>query len=98
LTLRIDVSNGKSGASVRVAGRLDGAAARELWETCLEQRGAVTLDLQDLTSADTEAIETLRGLRDIGGRIVGASPYVRLLLRSAMGDEGAPSDPDKEEE
>jgi hypothetical protein len=83
---------------VRISGRLDGAAARELWETCLRQKGVVTLDLRDLTSADPEAIETLRGLRYRGGRIVGASPYVRLLLGSAVGDEGALWDLDEEDE
>jgi hypothetical protein len=94
LTARIDVAKGASGASVRVAGRLDESAARELWRLCLLQTGVLILDLEDLTSADPAALETLRGLRDRGCRIVGAWPYIRLLLDGAG---GVLSDPDKEE-
>jgi len=80
LTARIDLGDGASGPSIRVAGRLDEPAARELLDVCRHRPGVLLVDLAELTSADRFAIEALRRIRSQGARIVGASPYITLLL------------------
>ena len=42
--------------------------------------GALRLDLSELRSADKAGLATLRAHRAAGGSIVGASPYIKLLL------------------
>ena len=96
MTARIDLSEGTGAVSVRVAGRLEETTARELLELCRRQTGRITLDLEDLQSADRAAVETLKGLRDAGARIEGATPYVRMLLNG--GTEAAPPAANSKEE
>jgi anti-anti-sigma regulatory factor len=98
LAARIDVGKGQSGVSVRVSGRLDEPVARELRELCQRQTGALLLDLESLRSADEAALAILRELRDAGGRIVGASPYIRLLLDGDSGAEAVPGSESNEAE
>lgn len=83
---------------VRVAGRLEGSAARELLELCRRQTGRLTLDLEDLLSTDRAAVETLKDLRDAGARIEGASPYVRMLLNGGTRAAERAADSQEEDE
>jgi hypothetical protein len=80
LTARIDVTEETGSASVRVAGRLDESSAHVLLELCHDRMGALLIGLEDLVSADRAAIETLQDLRAAGARLVGASPYMAMLL------------------
>jgi hypothetical protein len=100
LTARIDLSEGVGGSSVRVAGRLEEAAARELLELCRHRTGWLLVDLAELVSADRVGTEILKDLRDAGARIVGASPYIRMLLNGGLDPEvSAPiTDSTKEDE
>jgi anti-anti-sigma regulatory factor len=98
LAARIDLSESTGGVSVRVAGRLEEAAARELLDLCRRPTGRLTLDLEDLISVDRAALETLKDLRAAGARIVGASPYVRMLLNGGMGAVPPAADPEEEDE
>lgn len=72
-----------SGVTVfRLEGWLEGEAVAELERVALESAGPIRLDLSGLRSADTEGLHALRALRTTGATLVGASPYIRLLLGS----------------
>jgi hypothetical protein len=98
LTARIDVAHGAEGACLRVAGRLEGSAAQELLEVCRRQRGVLFIDLEELLSLDHTSVETLQELRAAGARIVGASPYIAMLLNGRPDSPVAAMDSEKEEE
>ena len=98
LTARIDVTEQTGSASVRVAGRLDESAALELLELCHHRMGALVIDLEDLVSADRAAIETLQDLRAAGARVVGASPYITMLLNGRPDARAAGTDHEIKEE
>jgi hypothetical protein len=80
VTCRVDVSREPGRALVRIHGRLDGAAVRELELVCREEPGLLILDLTYLMSADDAGIATLRHLVVDGAQLTGMSPYVALLL------------------
>ena len=65
---------------VRLEGWLEGEAVAELERVVSGGSGPLCLDLSELRSADTEGLDGLRALRAAGATIVGASPYIRLLL------------------
>jgi anti-anti-sigma regulatory factor len=98
MTARIDLAEGAGGTSIRVAGWLDEATARELLDLCSRRRGVLIIDLSGLVSADRPAVETLQGLRDAGACIVGASPYITMLLAQGLEGPAPATDSDKEEE
>ena len=52
--------------------------------------GPVHLDVAGLRSASPDGVQALRSFSDRGGKIVGASPFILLLLAtaSAIGEEG----------
>jgi anti-anti-sigma regulatory factor len=70
---------------VRVSGQLDATGAAELHELCGARSGALILDLEELVAVDPAALATLRALREEGGRVIGASHYIRLLLDGDTG-------------
>jgi hypothetical protein len=80
LTIRIDVLEDAGDLSVRVAGGLDERSAHELQQLCRGCATAPVIDLSGLQSADDAALGVLEALRASGSRVVGASPYVQLLL------------------
>ncbi len=98
LIARIDVTEQAGGASLRVAGRLEESSARELLELCHRRTGALLIDLEDLVSADCAAIETLQNLRAAGANVVGASPYITMLLNERPDAPDARTDPALKEE
>lgn len=68
-------------------GRLSGRCIEELRESCdiHELAGAMrlTLDLADVSFADTEGIELLKDLMSRGVTILNLVPYLALQLRIA---------------
>lgn len=65
---------------VRLEGWLEGETVAELERVIHGGSGPLRLDLCELRSADAAGLATLRALRAAGASIVGASPYMRLLL------------------
>jgi anti-anti-sigma regulatory factor len=65
---------------VRLEGWLAGEAVAELERVVNGDSGPLRLDLSELRSADTAGLDVLRALRAAGASLVGASPYIRLLL------------------
>jgi anti-anti-sigma regulatory factor len=80
VTCRLDVSREPGRVVVRIHGRLDGAAVRELERVCREEPGLLILELTHLMSADDAGIATLRHLAVEGAHLTSMSPYVALLL------------------
>jgi len=91
LAYRISSAPGKSETTVLVEGHLSAAGARDL-EREVQRRapGPVHLDVAGLRSASPDGVQALRSFSDRGGKIVGASPFILLLLAtaSAIGEEG----------
>jgi len=67
---------------VRLEGWLEGESVAELERVINGDSGSLRLDLSELRSADTAGLAALRALRASGASIVGASPYIKLLLGS----------------
>ena len=71
---------------LRVEGRVTGLWVDELRRTCevqaLEEKIQLTLDLADVSFADTEGIELLRELRTAGVILFRPTPWVAQQLTS----------------
>jgi hypothetical protein len=80
VTLRIALDQDSGVQVVRLDGWLEGEAVAELERVMSGCAGALRLDLTHLRSADPAGLIALRGLRARGAGLVGASPYIRLLL------------------
>jgi anti-anti-sigma regulatory factor len=65
---------------VRLEGWLEGEVVAELESVVSGESGPLRLDLSELRSADKAGLDALRALRAAGAALVGASPYIRLLL------------------
>jgi anti-anti-sigma regulatory factor len=65
---------------VRLEGWLEGEAVAELERVVNEESGPLRLDLSELRSVDAAGLDALRALRAAGASLVGASPYIKLLL------------------
>lgn len=65
---------------VRVAGRLEDAQVPDLLAACYEADRAVQVDLTDVISIDTIAVEALHRVGDTGARLVGVPKYIQLKL------------------
>jgi len=51
---------------------------------CLAAQGALFLDVMNLQFADKEGLNAIKRLASEGAQVVGASPYIRLLLDLAL--------------
>jgi ABC-type transporter Mla MlaB component len=81
VSLYIGRSLDSSGTVFHLEGWLEGEAVAELQRVALvESAGPIRLDLSGLRSADVAGLNALRALRTTGATLVGASPYIRLLL------------------
>jgi hypothetical protein len=80
VTLYIACESDSGVRVVRLEGWLEGEAVAELEWVVNGGSGPVRLDLSELRSADAAGLEALRALRAAGASLVGASPYIRLLL------------------
>jgi anti-anti-sigma regulatory factor len=85
--IRIDIKSEGAETVVRIAGRLSGAAVPLFRKACDPIEGAFVLDLSNLLSADAAGIEVIRKVGETGVEVRGASPFVRLLLDDAPGEE-----------
>jgi hypothetical protein len=80
VTIRITaVGEGKT-RTLRVDGRLVGDDVAEVVRACGDLKEPVVLDLGGLRFADGRAVSVLRDLQARGVTLLGASPYIRLLL------------------
>lgn len=80
MTIYIGCSSDSGIRVVRLEGWLEGEAVAELERVIEGGAGALRLDLSELRSADKAGITALRAHRASGASIVGASPYIKLLL------------------
>jgi len=80
MTLRIMTTGSNLRATIKIDGRLTGEEGPELRRVCAGASGRPVIDLTDLQSADREGVRVLRALRAKGADLVGASPYIQLLL------------------
>ena len=78
--IRITASVKNSCLTVKADGRLLSGDTAELIRACQGSSGSVVIDLSDLFFADREGIAVLKMLRGRGARLVGARPYVALVL------------------
>ena len=65
---------------VHVDGRLAVENVAELERVCRPLKGPITLNLTNLLSVDDRGIKAVREIEKRGAEIVGASPYIQLLL------------------
>jgi hypothetical protein len=70
------------GTAVKVDGWLDAAGVAALLEACARSPSPLVLDLTDLRDADPDGVAALLRLAASDVTIVGASPYIQLLLRN----------------
>jgi hypothetical protein len=80
MTIYISCSSDSGTRTVRIEGWLEGEAVVELERVVEGASGALRLDLSELRSADKAGLAALRAHRAVGDSIVGASPYIKLLL------------------
>jgi hypothetical protein len=90
--LRLTVTRRKRSTVVRVDGRLMIDNLTELREVVGTVSGHAVIDLTNLLSVDDLGIAMLRSLADDGARLVGASPYVALLLEDGTAGPAARAD------
>lgn len=95
MTLRIEKSVDPGAAAIVLHGWLSGAEVAEL-ERAAEAHGrAARIHIEHLAGADAEGLRALRRLRCGGASLVGASPYIELLLeRTATAQDTDPVDSD----
>lgn len=80
MTLYIASDSDSGVRVVRLEGWLEGEAVAELERVVNEESGPLRLDLSELRSVDAAGLDALRALRAAGASLVGASPYIKLLL------------------
>lgn len=82
MTLHIVCTRVEGEARIELHGRLSGPEIAELRTACASQTPPVRLriDLENLSGASPDGILALKELRASGAHLVGASPYIELLL------------------
>ncbi len=75
---------------LRVDGHMEGDDSAELLRVYEELSGSKTVDLGGVQFVDGRAAVALRTLQAGGATLVGASPYVRLVLGRPATDEDSP--------
>jgi hypothetical protein len=88
MTIYIASSSDSGTRIVRIEGWLEGEAVAELERVIDGGSGALRLDLSELRSADKAGLAALRAHRVAGALIVGASPYIKLLLGTEIRERG----------
>jgi hypothetical protein len=78
----IQVLNENNVRTVSVAGRLADAHIPDLMLACGECSAALRVDLTDVVSTDTIAVEALRRICDGGAQLVGVPMYLQIKLDS----------------
>ena len=90
--IRITSSEEGSNKVVRIAGRIEEQHLAELQRLCSASGRTVAIDLSDLQSADSAGIQWLHYASRQGTAIVGASPYITLLIDRAAQRFGTSSE------
>ena len=83
MTLRIDVVAAGGAPTIVLSGWLSKAEVAEFERTVAETGLPLRIDLGQLVQADAEGRQSLCRQKRSGAVLVGASPYVGLLLDSA---------------
>jgi hypothetical protein len=86
VTLYIGCDSDSGVTVLRLEGWLEGEAVAELERVAHDSAGPIRLDLSGLRSADVAGLKALRALRTTGASLVGASPYMGLLLGSRVAE------------
>ena len=73
---------------VELHGWLSGPEIAEFQATCSGKPLPFRIDLENLAGASADGILALKEQQCRGARLVGASPYIDLLLRSRKADGG----------
>jgi anti-anti-sigma regulatory factor len=84
MVIRID-NVGGSPRVVRVAGSVAGEDVAVLRELVAREGLPDSIDLSDVEFVDAQGAHALRELEAVGAALVGAVPFVALLLRSRPG-------------
>jgi anti-anti-sigma regulatory factor len=80
MNIRIDIETKGPVDVVHVSGRLVVSSIRQLTNVCEPMAGHFVLDLSKLLFADDAGINVIRGLREKGADISGASSFIRFLI------------------
>ena len=86
--LRVETVKQGSRTTISIAGRLESSHLQDVESECATATGNVMLDLTALRSTDEGTIRWLIAWIGRGGRVVGESPYIQLLIDRAMRDSG----------
>jgi hypothetical protein len=82
MTLKIEKALGPSGITIRLIGRMQTEHLQEL-KSQIELSGpTITLDLEEMSLVDVEAVRFLAECQAHGVNIVNCSPYVRDWINS----------------
>ena len=85
MTLQIVCVRVEGEARVELHGRLAGPEIAEFQVACAAQTAPLHIDLENLSGASADGILALKEQRARGARLVGASPYIELLLGDRTG-------------
>ncbi len=88
MTLRIFEKTDDLGAVIALHGWLSAAEVPAVEDLAASTDGPLTIDLAVLVGADSHGVRCLRGLRDRGARLEGASPFIELMLGGAPPQPG----------
>ncbi len=72
-----------AGTAVKVDGWLSAPGVPALREACEAAAAPLVLDLTDLRDADPDGVAALRQLMGSNAKVIGATPYVELLLSNS---------------
>jgi len=87
--IRIDISGAGSALVMRVAGTVAGPDVAVLHDTVARHGVPARLDLSQVEFLDGDGRSALLGLEARGAAIIGAKPYVELLLRASGSSDAA---------
>ncbi len=82
MRLRITKTTAGTVTTLKIDGELTGEGVAELEKECASVDGPVDLDLSQLVKADAEGVRALKKVLGSGARLVAASLYVELLMKS----------------
>jgi hypothetical protein len=85
MTLRIFEGNDRQGELVALHGWLSEAEVAEVERVVAAHGLGLRIDLKNLAGTDADGLRALGRLRAAGARLVGASPFIALLLERAKG-------------
>ncbi len=85
---RITTDDLGSNTVVHVHGQLGGLGAAELERECAAAAGSLSVDLSNLSTADSEGVSALRALRTQGVHLDNTPGLIELLLAQPEGAEG----------